>query len=41
MRKVLGLIFYFFGILSLFTDLPKFQAIETIVVGYLLLEERG
>ena len=41
MRKVLGLIFYFFGILSLFTDLPKFQAIETIVIGYLLLEERS
>ena len=41
MRNILGVIFILFGILSLFTDLPKFQAIETLVIGYLLLEERG
>lgn len=37
--KVLGLIFVLFGIMTIFTDLPLWEAIRDITIGYLLLKE--
>lgn len=39
MRKIIAGIFIIFGIMTLFTDAPLWDAVINITIGYLLCEE--